>query len=232
MKTPKGPWPGFGGWLLALVLLFAPLARPADVARAETLDRKGSIIPRYNFPPPSRGDRFARNGLNLKEGIKGWTRYGKIIKAVSKEQRVDPFVIGAYIWVESNFDPHQDYANETAHAIGLGSVQPADYHYRYSEAQLMDPWLNVTLTAKEFRQKWHAKDLAGTVMDVWYPAWRRRVAQGEHLPVVRYPHVYVQAVANRYYALQEIDRRLTPVARPKPRPVKLPRPINPFADGR
>lgn len=232
MKTPMGRWPVQGGWLLALVLLAAPLARPADVANAETLDRKGSILPRYsNFPPPSRGDRFARNGLNLAEGIKGWRSYGHLIKQVSREQKVDPFVIGAYIWVESNFDPRQDFANATAHAIGLGSVQPADYHYKYTESQLMDPWLNVTLTAREFRQKWHPKDLAGTVMDVWYPAWRRRVAAGEHIPVVRYPEVYVQAVANRYYALQEIDRRLHPIARPKPK-VHLPRPINPFADGR
>ncbi|MDB5097026.1 MAG: hypothetical protein JWM80_1447 [Cyanobacteria bacterium RYN_339] len=225
METPKGLWPRCGGWLLALVLLFAPLARPADVAQAETMDRKGSSIPRYNFPPPSRGDRFARNGLDLKEGIRGWKQYGQLIKAVGKEQHVDPFVIGAYIWVESNFDPHQDFANSRAHAIGLGSVQPADYRYKYSEAQLMEPYLNVTLTAKEFREKWHPNDLSGTVMDVWYPAWRRRQARGERLPVVQYPEVYVQAIANRYYALQEIDRHLILKGKPKPRPVKPPTPI-------
>jgi hypothetical protein len=210
-------------------LLFVPLPRPAGEAEAQPQDRHGSVIPRkprYNFPPPSRGDRFARNGLDIKEGIKGWRRFGRLIKVVARDEGVDPFVLGAYVWVESNFNPRQDFANATHHAVGLGSVQPADYHWRYTERQLMDPWLNMILTAREFKAKWRPHDMFGTVMDVWYPRWRR-LGRGERIPVVRYPEVYVQAIANRYYALQEIDQHLVPSPRPKPKPRAKKRPEKP-----
>lgn len=228
MFPTSGRWPSAGGWILALAIFVLPLSQPAGEALAKTLakplDRHGSLIPRYNFPPPSRGDRFAPRGLVLKQGIKGWARYGHIIKAVAKQEKVDPYVIGAYIWVESNFDPHQDYAADDHLAIGLGSVQPADYHWRYTERQLMDPWLNVILTSREFKSKWRPHDMGGTVMDVWYPQWRRRVAHGQRIPIVHFPEVYIQAVANRYYALKDIDEHLVVKPKLKPKPKAKPKP--------
>lgn len=222
---------GWRGWALATAILFLPLAKPAGEALANPMDARGERWSqqgphsRYNFPRASRGDRFAPKGLVTREGIKGWARYGSLIKDCAKQQGVDPYVVGAYIWLESGFDPKQDYANDTHHAIGLGSIQPGDYQYRYSEKQLMDPWLNAMLTAHEFKLNWHPHDIAGTVMDVWYPSWRKRAAQGQALPVVQAPEVYVQAIANRYYALREIDEHLVPKRMaPKPRPRKRPAP--------
>ena len=86
-------------------------------------------------------------------------------------------------------------------------MQATDHPRRSVEA-LKDPYLNLTITAKEFRHRWKPHDMAGTVMDVWYPSWRRRVAKGQRIPVVKTPGTYVQAIANRYYALQEIDRHM------------------------
>jgi hypothetical protein len=201
------------------LLLFIPPAISANghppaapVKRPE--DRAGRASPRYNFPPPSRGDRFARRGLNLKVGIKGWRRYGAVIKRIARTHRIDPYVLGAYIWVESEFDAGQDYVRGPRRALGLGSVQAQD-HRRYTPAQLKDPALNVDLTAREFKAKWRPTDMFGTVMDVWYPAWRRLAARGEALPVMKKPEIYVQAIANRYYALREIDARLRPAPKGK-----------------
>ena len=196
-------------WALAMapVLLISPLAMPTGVAEAQPSSRRGATDAGYNFPPATRGDRFARNGLSMKVGIRGWRRYGKLIKRVASEQRIDPYVLGAYVWVESAFDARQDYRANGKRALGLGSVQATD-HRRYPVATLMDPYFNLTLTAKEFKSKWKPHDMSGTVMDVWYPAWRRLVAKGRRIPVVKSPSVYVQAIANRYYALQEIDRHL------------------------
>lgn len=195
---------------LAPVLLAAPAALAASTATTWQLaasgDRRGSTLPRYNFPPPSRGDRFARHGLNLRVGLKGWRKYHRVIKQAASTAGIDPYVLGAYVWLESEFDPRQDYRKGDMRAVGLGSVQAQD-HRRYSVSQLMDPALNLRLTASEFRAKWHPRDMAGTIMDVWYPAWRKRVAAGHRIPVVKTPGVYVQAIANRYYALQELDRR-------------------------
>lgn len=203
-----------GGILFASLLLFIPPAisanGPVPVSKhPSSLDRAGSTAHRYNFPPASRGDRFARKGLNLKVGIKGWRRFGGLIKRIARVHHVDPFVLGAYIWVESEFDAHQDYVRGPRRALGLGSVQAQD-HRRYTAAQLMDPDINVDLTAREFKAKWHPSDMFGTVMDVWYPAWRRLAKRGEPLPVLKRPDVYVQAIANRYYALREIDQHLRP----------------------
>jgi hypothetical protein len=166
----------------------------------------------YNFPPPSRGDRFARRGLDLRVGIRGWRRFGTLIKQTATSHGVDPFVVGAYIWVESEFDPKQDYVRGPKRAIGLGSVQATE-HPRLTIAEMMEPRRNVELTVREFAEKWHPNDMRGTVMDVWYPAWRHMVARGRPLPVIRAPEVYVQAIANRYYALREIDQHLRPVRR-------------------
>ncbi|MFP5504523.1 MAG: hypothetical protein ACLGIN_18715 [Candidatus Sericytochromatia bacterium] len=206
------------GLSLLPVFLLSPLALPAGNAllaapeapqatRVAAVDRRGSTLPRYNFPSATRGDRFARRGLSMKVGVRGWTRYQKLIKRVAYEHQIDPYVLGAYIWVESEFDERQDYTRGPHRAIGLGSVQ-AQYNKRYTVPQLMDPYLNLTLTAKEFSEKWDPDDMSGTVMDVWYPAWRRLKAKGEKIPVIKTPRVYVQAIANRYYALQEIDQRL------------------------
>lgn len=202
------------------LLVMSPLVIPGGEAigrevqpKRQVLDRRGSTVPRYNFPPASRGDRFARRGLNMKVGIQGWRRYGRLIKRVARTHQIDPFVLGAYVWVESEFDPNQDYTNGRKRALGLGSVQATDFR-QYTPAQLKQPHLNLTLTAKEFAHKWNSRDMFGTVMDVWYPRWRQRMAAGERLPVVKTPHTYVQAIANRFYALQEIDRHLKPVRRP------------------
>lgn len=201
-----------GGILFASMLLYIPPAVSATGPQPfykipHRLSRAGSAAPRYNFPPPSRGDRFARSGLNLKPGIQGWRRYGDLIKRIANTHRIDPYVLGAYIWVESGFDERQDYRRGHRRALGLGSVQ-AQHNRRYTAAQLMDPTLNVDLTAREFKARWRPNDMFGTVMDVWYPAWRRLARQGEPLPVLKRPEIYVQAIANRYYALREIDQRL------------------------
>lgn len=193
--------------LLPLAFAFSPA--PA-AARATGPSPEASVRglrpaqPRYNFPPPSRGDRFARGGLDWALGRRGWARWGALIHRVAQREGVDPYVLGAYVWVESAFDPHQDYAAGGMRALGLGSVQAQD-HRRFSVAQLLQPEFNLTLTAREFKACWKPADMAGTVMDVWYPAWRRRLAQGRGIPVVGHPSVYVQAIANRYHALRQMD---------------------------
>jgi hypothetical protein len=201
--------------MLLTMVLAAPHALastpPNRLSAPQPLDRRGEVgsrhLPGYNFPPPSRGDRFARRGLNFRVGIRGWRRFGALIKDTARGHGVDPFVVGAYIWVESEFDPQQDYVRGPKRAIGLGSVQATE-HPGISVAALMDPRRNVELTVREFADKWRPNDMRGTVMDVWYPAWRHVVAAGRPLPVIQAPEVYVQAIANRYYALREIDQHL------------------------
>lgn len=195
------------GLALAPVVVTTLLSVPAGVVAAEGPSRYGSLGARYNFPAATRGDRFARSGISMRTGIRGWKRYGKLIKQTAAQERIDPYVLGAYVWVESRFDEKQNYKRGKAHAIGLGSVQAPDYR-RYTIKQLMDPKLNLKLTAKEFRYRWKPNDMAGTVMDVWYPAWRRLQARGEAIPVIKTPETYVQAIANRYYALRDIDARV------------------------
>jgi hypothetical protein len=172
---------------------------------------RGLRAPGYNFPVVSRGDRFAPRGLDPRPGIIGWHRYGPLIKVIANQQGIDPHVLGAYVWVESGFNPKQDYRRGKLRALGLGSVQATDYK-RYTSRELQDPALNLTLTAKEFHWRWHRNDVAGTVMDVWYPAWRK--LGGKPVPVIRTPGVYLQAIANRYEALCRIDGLETPLGRP------------------
>lgn len=194
---------GFSVWMMAAVAMVH--AGPMNKTAHSSPEVSHPV--RYNFPPPSRGDRFARSGLNLAQGLRGWQRYGKVIKSIASTHRVDPFVIGAYVWLESGFDPNQDYRRGRLRALGLGSVQAGDYP-QYRVGQLLEPTLNLKLTAKEFSNSWQPADMTGTVMDVWYPAWRTHARHGWVLPVVRTPQVYVQAIANRFYALKEIDKRL------------------------
>jgi hypothetical protein len=186
----------FLGWVLAPMLALSPLAHPAQVAHAKPVDRHGSLLNRYNFPSASRGDRFAKHGLNLKVGIKGWRRFGKTIKRVAHEQKIDPYVLGAYCWVESGFDPEQDYSNGDKRALGLGSVQATD-HPGIDPDRLQEPYTNLTITAREFRRKWRPHDMFGTVMDVWYPAWR----SGRRIPNLGNAFGYMQLFSNRYFAL-------------------------------
>lgn len=192
---------------LSALLLLPMLLLAAMPAFA--LDRHGSTLQRYNFPTASRGDRFAPDGISLRHGRIGWKRFGPLIKRVAKAQHINPFVLGAYIWLESGFDPDQDYKHNKLRAIGLGSVQPSDYPW-YSLKELAKPELNLKLTAREFRHKWKPHDMAATVMDVWFPRWRVHMAAKKPIPVVGTPRAYVQAIANRYFALQRIDGRLFP----------------------
>jgi hypothetical protein len=175
---------------------------------ATTPARRGLRAPGYNFPVVSRGDRFAPRGLDPRPGYIGWHRFGPLIKVIAREQGIDPHVLGAYVWVESGFNPKQDYRRGKRRALGLGSVQAQDYR-RYSLKELQDPALNLTLTAKEFRWRWHRNDVAGSVMDVWYPAWRN--LDGKPVPVIKSSAVYLQAIANRYEALCRFDGLETPL---------------------
>jgi soluble lytic murein transglycosylase-like protein len=198
--------------LLAAFLTSAAIPQPPAPAKPiemvavrleKPVSRKGTLLPRYNFPAASRGDRFAREGLDLHTARAGWRRYGKLIKTIAKQEGIDPHVLGAYVWIESSFNPHQDFKHGKCRALGLGSVQAQD-HPQYSVKQLKDPKLNLTLTAREFRAKWKQHDMAGTVMDVWYPAWRKK----KKIPVIGSPATYVQAMANRYDALCRLDTKL------------------------
>src|SRR5206468_843722 len=101
----------------------------------------------------------------------------------------------------------QDFKKGKKRAIGLASVQAND-HPGVSPKRLADPYVNLSLTAREFRQHWKTHDMASTVMDVWYPGWRARMAKKRSLPAVGSPKVYLQAIANRYQALRLIDGRL------------------------
>ena len=116
-------------WALALAptLLMSGMALPVDLAEANSADRSGHRAARYNFPPASRGDRFARNGPSMKIGIKGWRKYGPLIKRVAAEQRIDPYILGAYVWVESKFDPRQDYSanGKRAWPLAASTITPA-----------------------------------------------------------------------------------------------------------
>jgi hypothetical protein len=202
--------PVFAAALLTTAARPQPQPEPAKPVPAATVTpaatRQGSTVkrPRYNFPAASRGDRFARAGLDLHKGRRGWTKYGPMIKAVSHDHGIDPHVLGAYVWVESGFNPNQDYRHGKLRALGLGSVQAQDFP-QYTAKQLKEPRLNLTITAREFKAKWKQHDMFGTVMDVWYPAWRR--LDPKKIPVIGQPSTYVQAIANRYDVLCRLDGR-------------------------
>lgn len=156
----------------------------------------------YNLLAPAK-DRW---GLTAKEAIIGWSKYGSLIEEVAIAHGLDPVVLGAYIWTESNFDTNQYTAARGLHAVGLGSVQAqyfpslgATMPERVRRLQ-QDPKLNLTITAREFKAKWNPQDMFGTVMDVWYPAWRR----GGAIPNLGNAFGYMQLYSNRYFMLLEL----------------------------
>lgn len=156
----------------------------------------------YNLLSPAK-DRW---GLSPKEAIRGWEKFGALIEEVAIAHDLDPVILGAYIWTESNFDTNQYTAARGLHAVGLGSVQAQYFPHlgatmpeRIKRLQ-QDPKLNLTLTAREFKAKWNPQDMFGTVMDVWYPAWRR----GGRIPNLGNAFGYMQLFSNRYFLLLEL----------------------------
>lgn len=156
----------------------------------------------YNLLAPAK-DRW---GLSPKQAIDGWNKYGRLIEEVAIAHGLDPVILGAYVWTESNFDTNQYYAARGLHAVGLGSVQAQDHPElgktiaeRVRRLQ-QDPRLNLEITAREFKAKWNPQDMFGTVMDVWYPAWRR----GGTIPNLGNAFGYMQLFSNRYFLLLEL----------------------------
>lgn len=160
----------------------------------------GELTP-YNLLVPSK-DKW---GYTWKEGLRGWERYRPYIEQAAIEQGLDPMILGAYVWTESNFNTNQDNRDRGMYAIGLGSVQ-AQYHPELGPLETRirrlkeDPLLNLRITAKEFRAAWNPKNMYGTVMDVWYPAWRRRSS----IPNLGNSYAYMQLFSNRYFMLIQI----------------------------
>lgn len=153
----------------------------------------------YNLLTPSK-DRW---GVSNQEALKGWQRYGALIEEVAIAHGLDPAILGAYVWTESNFDTNQLTGERGLYAVGLGSVQAQDHpelgptlEGRIQRLQ-QDPKLNLTLTAREFRSRWKPDDMFGTVMDVWYPAWR----SGRRIPHLGSAFGYMQLFSNRYFSL-------------------------------
>jgi hypothetical protein len=162
----------------------------------------GDLTP-YNLLSPGK-DRW---GVSISEGLKGWKAYGPLIEEVAIAHGLDPAILGAYVWTESNFDTRQLNASGNLCAVGLGSVQAQDYpalggsmSERIRRLQT-DPRLNLTLTAREFKSRWNPKDMFGTVMDVWYPAWR----QGRRIPHLGDAFGYMQLFSNRYFLLLDMQ---------------------------
>src|SRR5690242_1980172 len=95
-----------------------PVSPPSgsDTFKADSLPGN-----QYDLPAPRNKDKwdndFRRDAL--KYGQKGWARYGDLIKDVAARQHIDPYVLGAYVWNESNFNPNQDYSAGGMHAVGL-----------------------------------------------------------------------------------------------------------------
>lgn len=163
--------------------------------------RNDELTP-YNLLNPAK-DRW---GLTAKEAQIGWRKFGPLIEQVAIEQDIDPLILGAYVWTESNFDTRQDTRARGKIAVGLASIQAQDYGRLGGaledrvERLKRDPYLNLTLAAKEFKARWNPEDMFGTVMDVWYPAWRR---QGR-IPNMGTAYAYVQLFSNRYFLLMTI----------------------------
>jgi hypothetical protein len=156
----------------------------------------------YNLMSPGR-DRW---GVTTQEAIKGWKSFGGVIEEAALSLGLDPAILGAYVWTESNFDTNQYNASGGMIAVGLGSVQAQDYPNiggSLSERVRLlqqDPRLNLRLTAKEFKSKWNPQDMFGTVMDVWYPAWRN----GRAIPHMGNAFGYIQLFSNRYFILLDL----------------------------
>ena len=160
----------------------------------------GELTP-YNLMIPAP-DKW---GYTAKEGIRGWEKYRPLIEKAAIEQGIDPMILGTYIWTESNFDSNQDHRERGMYAVGLGSVQ-AQYHPELGPLETRirrlkeDPLLNLRITAKEFKAVWKSEDMFGTVMDVWYPAWRKR----RSIPNLGNAYGYMQLFSNRYFMLIQI----------------------------
>ena len=158
----------------------------------------------YNLLAPGR-DRW---GVSPATGIKGWQRWGAAIERAAIAHGLDPAILGAYVWTESNFDHRQRYEARGLCAVGLGSVQAQDHpelgatlDARVARLQA-DVDLNLAITAREFKARWNPQDMFGTVMDVWYPAWRT----GRRIPALGDAYAYVQLFSNRYFILLDILR--------------------------
>jgi hypothetical protein len=156
----------------------------------------------YNLLAPAH-DRWH---VSIQEGVGGWKRYGELIEREALAQGLDPAILGAYVWTESNFDTKQLTRDGSLIAVGLGSVQAQDYAWigkslkdRIHRLQ-DDPALNLSLTALEFKAKWNPQDMFGTVMDVWYPSWRN----GQRFPNLGNAFGYVQLFSNRYFMLLQL----------------------------
>lgn len=188
---------GASGW--------AKQARAAGVpvAKHKALWKDLTALPHPNFDQKTPYNLLApghdRWGVSTAEAIKGWSRFGQVIEQQALTLGLDPAILGAYVWTESNFDPHQYNASGGMIAVGLGSVQAQDYP-QFTVKQLWDPALNMKLTAREFKDKWNPQDMFGTVMDVWYPAWR----SGRAIPHMGNAFGYVQLFSNRYFILLDL----------------------------
>ncbi len=158
----------------------------------------------YNMLAPGK-DRW---GIAPSHGIKGWQRYGGMIEEAAIMNGLDPAILGAYVWTESNFDTNQHYAARGMHAVGLGSVQAQDHPELGPSLDLrvrrlqQDPRLNLRITAREFKSRWNPQDMFGTVMDVWYPAWR----SGRRIPALGDAFGYMQLFSNRSFMPLDILR--------------------------
>ncbi|HEY9721442.1 MAG TPA: hypothetical protein V6D47_05485 [Oscillatoriaceae cyanobacterium] len=160
----------------------------------------GQLTP-YNLLAPAH-DRW---GVSAQEAVKGWQRYGTLIERAAIAHRLDPAILGAYVWTESDFDTHQLTEDDGLCAVGLGSVQAQDHPELGSMAERIrrlqdDPALNLDLTAAEFATRWNPQDMFSTVMDVWYPAWRA----GNHIPHLGDAFGYMQLFSNRYFLLLDL----------------------------
>lgn len=161
----------------------------------------GQLTP-YNLLAPTR-DRW---GVSAQEAVRGWQRYGALIERAAIAHGLDPAVLGAYVWTESNFDARQLTEDDGLCAVGLGSVQAQDHpELGRTMAERIhrlqdDPALNLDLTAAEFQAHWNPADMFSTVMDVWYPAWRA----GNHIPHLGDAFGYMQLFSNRYFLLLDL----------------------------
>lgn len=175
---------------------------PLYQALAALPHKRDDELTPYNLLNPAK-DRW---GLSAKEAEIGWQRFGPLIEQVAIEQGIDPLILGAYVWTESNFDARQDTRARGKIAVGLASIQAQDYAHlglpleARVERLKRDPYLNLTLAAKEFKARWKPDDMFGTVMDVWYPAWRRK----GRIPNLGTAYAYVQLFSNRYFLLMNV----------------------------
>ena len=178
--------------------------------RVDVLYRTLLVLPHKNFGQLTPYNLLSPNedrwGLSVQEGLIGWQKYGSLIEKVAIEQGIDPLILGAYVWTESDFDTYQYNRHGDMIAVGLASVQ-AQYHTDLGGSlentiRLLqqNPYLNLTIEAKHFKACWNPQDMFGTIMDVWYPAWRKC----HQIPGLGTAYAYVQLFSNRYFLLMKI----------------------------